>query len=58
MKYYRIKATIEHKDGRVVNYRYGMNLKEFKTFNEKVLKPQGDKVIKVESIKEPMRYYS
>lgn len=58
MKYYTLLATIQHNDGRVCKYRYNMNKKEFNTFYEKILKPQGDIILNIENIKEPMKYYS
>ena len=58
MKYYTLLATIKHSDGRVCKYRYGMTRKEFYTFYEKLLKPQGDEVLSLEDIKEPIKYYS
>ena len=56
--YYNTKATIQHADGRVVIYRYGMTTEEFKAFSQKVIEPTGDKVLSVENIKEPIKYYS
>lgn len=57
-KYYTLRVTFLHLDGRKQICMYSMTRKEFDLFFEKTLKLKGSEILSIEDIKEPMRYYA
>lgn len=57
-KYYTLRVTYLHSDGREQTCMYGMTRKEFEVFYKKQIEPTGSKVLSMEDIKVSMRYYS